>query len=267
MPTDTINIRLKDIKCSCITGLAAFLLLLNKAIKLGFKTDCFRDLCIEINKSEVIFTKPKGYHLELYCDDIKDVYNSLGGDPSKDVFYERMLDKISRRVLLVDKDVTLINNKQKITSHKHSENLYYSNLQVIMYLSLLKINNPTLFGLSKQDILFYKTIYITCRNIIKWSINKLNEDNQDMQDFTMFFPTYEVYGDKNINDSYEISKLKFDVNNGTRNRSDLITYKQPSHVYDSSLKNKTIPKVFYGNFRYKDSCVFNLDGKQIKPFL
>ena len=192
--------------------------------------------------------------------------------PKEEKFYNRFLDKLPRKIIL-DNKWELIDNSHKISAHKMIlENKKYlihiANLQNIMmyllinYIMLMKINNV------KRSYSFYSG-YLICRDLISWASDKYYDaSTKNSEKFLLkqFFPSEEVYGNKNLSDFYIVVKHKFDLKNGTISNNEKYKFSQPKHVYDRDLQYNKIPKK-YLEFDINNSEVFDLDGEQIVNFL
>jgi hypothetical protein len=160
-----------------------------------------------------------------------------------------------------------LDNNQKIAAHKarFGKDVYIANLQTIMmyllvnYILLMKIKNI------KRGYSFYVG-YLECRNLITWASKKYYQStNAELKAVLVkFFPTYEIYGERNLSESYIVAKHKFDIKNKTIDMADR-KYAQPSHVYDRDLTRMNVPKKYF-EFDVKKSEIFNFDGDQTEPF-
>ena len=264
---------------TCITGFLALNYWLSAAQNLGFKPSKTFGI-FKINGKELQYSIPVDSHgVTLYTDDIIGVYQKIKGKYkiTEERFYEKFLDKLPRKVI-INNEFELFENEQLIAAHKliydnqpsPPNNIYIANLQNIMmyllvnYIILMKMKNI------KRGYSFYMG-YLTCRDLIIWASNKFYSKIWDKADKNIilgqFFPTHDVYGSKNISESFKVSKINFDYKNkSSTEKVDKQPYRQPKHVYDRDLKFRKVPKKYY-LFSYENSLIFNLGGELINNFM
>jgi hypothetical protein len=257
------SVDLKILENQCISGFFALNYWIEQAKSLGFQTN--------LNFGNNTFTNNKvlgkipveSSGIVLYTNDITNLYNLI---PNKtDVkFYAKLLDKLQRRIIM--KNYELIDLDQKITAHeinKFGVKMHVANLQSIML--YLLINYIIIQKISGNHRMYpYYAGYIISRDIITWAGKQyISTKNSNLH---KFLPTSEVFGERNISDSYVVSKHNFDVKNKTIDISEKNKYTQPRHVYDRDLLYKKTPKKYY-EFNVNDSEIFNFNGEEVNNFL
>lgn len=253
----------------CINGFFALNYWIQEAKKMGFQSTVNIGDIYDITSDIIKYQIPEETTFVIYSDNIKELYTNIkkAHDVKYERFHTRFLDKLPRKVILDDYEI--YDNNQKISAHKVSfgkeTNVYMANIQHIMlyflinYVILARVNN-------KCRNYAYYVGYLECRNIIVWASNlyKGDESKNDKK-FELFFPTSEIYGERNISESYIVALDNFNK------KSKHITnpnfkYTQPKHIYDRDLLYKKIPKK-YLEYDISTSEIFNIDGKVIPNFL
>jgi hypothetical protein len=267
----------------CLTGFAALQYWTDWAGQNGFKSNTNLGKC-NIGTSSISVYIPVGATLSLYCNDIKRVYAAIKKiNPSdKEVFYERYLDKLPRRIIIGG--IELIDNQNHwLAAHKirmGSAEIYVANLQPIMlymllnYLILGKIaqgghirdrrqnkshersHNGNMHSNANADSKrhIYYAAYMQCRNLLKFGAE---------HNIVELLPTSEYYGEQFYTESYTLMKNKFMLNNGANG---IVIPAQPRHVYDRDLKFRTVPPEYY-KFDPATSELFQMDGEECKKFI
>ncbi len=261
----------KLLKGHCVGGFFALSYWTQLAKKMGFnaRNDLGSFTC---DGNAVKWRAPLDSHgLTLYTDTIKQTYDQLKKlyKFKEERFYEKFLDKLTRKVIL-DNKFEIFENEQMIAAHAVTicgVDTHVANIQTIMlyllvnYILLMRIKNI------KRGHSFFVG-YLMCRDLISWAAARFfSKKTQRDDSLKAFFPTAETYGTNNISESYKVSKINFDYKNRSGNvaKADLLLYHQPTQVYDRDLKYRKVPTKYY-DFTYTDSLVFNIDGEQIEPF-
>ena len=95
------------------------------------------------------------------------------------------------------------------------------------------------------------------RQIVSWASKKYNNNNM-----RVFLPTTEVYGQKDVSDSYINSKRLF-----LEHINEIDTQKlQPNIVFPDSFVDGKIPSKYY-NFDPSKSIIFQFDGNETDTYL
>lgn len=276
----TVNLRvdLKDysydlsiIKNQCISGFIAINYWISEAEKLGFKTEesIARVELGSISLGSINFKNGKisgkmpveSNGLVLYTNNIAELYNLIGQKQNAK-FYQRILDKLPRRVEL--QNYELIDLDQKLAAHEVKEtNTHMANIQSIMlYLLVQYIIIQKMSG--KHRSYSYYAGYLMCRELISWAAAEYSQSSDVT--FERFLPTASVYGDRNLSDSYIVSKHNFDIKNNTIPLIEKDKYTQPSNIFDRNLMYGKIKKTYY-EFDVNKSEIFNFAGNEIDNFL
>jgi hypothetical protein len=270
-----MSTKLSVIENQCITGFFALSYWVNKAKNLGFKTDMdFGYFTTDLDTlSYAIPVDSNG--LVLYTDDINELYNKMKPMIREEKFYNRVLDKLPRKVC-INNAFELYDNNDKITAHEvkiGNVKVHIANLQHIML--YISIHYIFLMNLSNEKRGYsYFAGYLLCQRLIKWASGKyfnIDQNNETEvqsinKEFEIFLPTTEVYGARNLSEFYIVNKHKFDIKNKTIDTEESYKYAQPKHVYDRDMIYKKIPKK-YLEFNYSSSDIFDLDVKEIKNFI
>jgi hypothetical protein len=273
LETRQYSFQLEVFEGQCISGFFALNYWLETAKELGFDTSY--DFGGYSAKGDMLdYTIPLDSHgITIYSDNIEELHKMIMNvykfkkRNTETRFYNRFLDKLPRKII-IDNEFELMDNNQKIAAHEVDlgKKIHVANLQTVMmylmvnYILLMKIKNI------KRGYSFYVG-YLECRNLIGWASKKYyGTTNANLKaKLVRFFPTHEVYGARNLSESYIVAKHKFDVKNRMIRPDEGPTYAQPSHVYDRDLTRMSAPKKYF-DFDVKSSEVFDFDGGQTQPF-
>jgi Poly(A) polymerase catalytic subunit len=254
-------------KKQCLTGFFALNHWVQEAKKLGFKTE-HNFGYYEISGDIIKYKIPIDSHgVSVYSDNMEEFYRLFLSlyNPKEKRFYNRFLDKLPRKVIM-DNEWEILDNNQKIAAHKLSDQseIYVANLQpVMMYLLTNYIILMKLKG-GKRGFSFYMG-YLECRNLVTWAANKYYSSGASKSTLEQFLPTHEVYGAREISESYIVSKHNFDIKNRVKSPDEKYKYSQPTNVYDRDMGRMSVPKSYF-EFNINNSEVFKFDGGETEPF-
>ncbi len=243
----------------CITGFAGLSYWIELAKSNGY-TGPVPDFCKFAFVGGKVVTKVTEVGLTVISDNYAELVQRIGSKPA---YFERLLDKINRRVLLPGFEIILAGSRVAASRATRGD-FHVANLQHIMAYIL------TNYVLNKAGRSYYSA-YLACRALVEWAGNRyfgstLHRDSILLE----FLPTASTYGKLVPSDSYKLSKLRDEYKNKGQSRTDedkkiMDMYAQPSHVYDSDLKYRKVPTKYY-EFSYDNSLIFNMDGRPTKPF-
>jgi hypothetical protein len=115
--------------------------------------------------------------------------------------------------------------------------------------------------------------------MVNWAAGKYYHAKQVKNDlkrdiYIRFLPTAHVYGKKNTNVSYTMSRLRFDEKNKLKTAKSVDQDKsrslQPKHMYDSDIQRmegRPLSKSKYFAFDPNQSEIFAFSGKECDNFL
>jgi hypothetical protein len=192
----------------CLGGMPALAYWLEIAKDHGFKNDInntTKDIFkCEILKNDYNFSIPMNYNFTILSKDNISKKSFIGNKK----YYNAILDKLPKKTIINSEDETYeIFNTQNILISAHkvkiglNEKVYIANLQHIMcYLLTMH------FMETEQDKTNYLYYYIIAYDLLIYMSEKYSEtkDKKTLEELALFLPTVEVYGNKNISDSYDI---------------------------------------------------------------
>ena len=256
------KININDLKDQCISGFAGLIYWIQFAKKLGFKTNLPELGEIDITKNELLIQIPIDSHgITLYTNNIKELYEQINKKYIKTEsnnirFYKRFLDKLPRKVIIENNWELLDNENQYISAHKTQYGFYVANLQNIMlYLLINYILIQKIKGIPRGNSFYVG--YLIARELVKFGSEKV---------IVELLPIAEYYGISNNSDSYLHSRYMFNLKNNPKQERKSAHPMQPHNAYDSDMKYKKIPKLYY-EFNPNNSELFHLDGEQCAKFI
>lgn len=254
------------IENQCIGGFVALAYWISEAKQLGYRTN-YNLGTIDFKSDNISGTMPLLPKVVIYTNVIKNIYDKIDNKYAK--FYTRILDKVPRRIEY--QNIQIYDLDQKIAAHKitkHGKAIHICNLQAIMMNLLLNYILLQNIPDSKRDFAYYAG-YMICRDIITWASKLYYSNNINKEKLQRFFPTSEIYGKRNLCDSYIVSKHNFDIKNKTIGIENKNKYSQPRQVYDRDLLYKKVPKIYYSmsDLAIAKSLVFKMNGEPCDNFL
>lgn len=248
-------------KNQCLSGFVALLYWEKMATKYGFKPVIPEKLgIIEVDSVGMTVKIPNDSHgITIYSNDIDTFYKNIKSEKhiKKERKYNRFLDKLPFKIILDNKWEIFDNKDYMLSSHKLDNNIYIANLQNVMlymltnYILLNKIKNID------RGHTFYIG-YLIARSIIEWAGTKYTSNKQKFKDF---LPTVEVYGNKEVSDSYLNSKRLFLQKIKELPKQQL----QPMIVFPETFVGGKVPKKYYMFNAYK-SHLFQFNGEETKTY-
>jgi hypothetical protein len=295
----TTKIKLNLLNNQCINGFVALNYWIKRAIQLGFKSNYRQSFGkFEVDSGELICQIPQNSHgITLYSNDVAEFCslvrsNSNNTKSSNTKIYNKFLDKLPQKTLITLDDSTkfeVFDNISYIAAHplESSDSIHVVNDSIHVVNDSIHVVNDSIHVVNIQCLMMYLLLnyiilekiqntkngfpyyigYLVCNEMVIWASNLYNKTTTkttvNKSTIKQFLPTAEIYGTKNISDSYIIARYNFDLkNNQTTSKENKAKYGQPHHVYDRDMIYKKIPKV-YMEFNRLNSLVFALDGQKI----
>lgn len=242
----------------CVGGFAALLYWGQLAQKMGYKPILKDNIGnIEVDSAGITVCIPKDSHgVSVYSNNIMKLYNLLKGH-KKERMYNRFIDKLPFKIIL-DNQFELFDNKGcMLGSCKLENDLYVSNLQNVM---LYMLTNYIIFNKMKNTNRGYSFYigYILAYDIVKWASDTYKKNNKVVN----FLPTTEVYGDKDISDSYLNAKRMFLERIKELDKRKL----QPDIIFPETFVSGVIPDKYY-KFKASRSFLFMFDGSETDKYI
>ena len=245
-------------KDQCIGGFAGLLYWIDLAQSYGFK-EKINIGKIEVDSAGMVVEIPNDSHgVTVYTTDIDSLYKRIKSnfDIKQERSYNRFLDKLPAKKIIDNKWELFDSNGSMIGAHKLENSIYISNLQNIMLYMLTNLILLQNLNEESRGYSFYKG-YIIAFNIVKWASDNFKKSTPKNK-YSVFLPTIEVYGDKDISDSYLNSKRIFLEKINEQPKENL----QPKLIFPETFVDGKIPASYY-TFRPEKSSLLQFDGMEI----
>ncbi len=234
----------------CLGGLPALAYWLNEAKKYKYTNNTV----LEIKGDKI--TIPEKYPFTILS------YNNINIKGNKK-YYNSILEKIPKRTMIHFEDLVyeiLHTQNNLVSAHRiviDGNTLYVANLQHIMCYLLC------IYFVSDDNMYLY--YYTVAYDLLIFMCNKYNDitkeenNNSEVNDIKHFLPSVEIYGDRNISDSYEIylQTTLFQIDN------EKYIIDAPKDAFPSF--NKKISDEYY-EYDPALSEFYQIDGEETKKF-
>lgn len=240
----------------CIAAYASLLYWISRAKKDG-KTFNIPDWMNSWEKkaNHIKVELPNNINFSIYSDDYVNMIKKIPND--KTTYYNGLLDKIQRRIIVDGKDTTfeILDNKGDmrgaylINSDDINNNIYVDNLQSVMCYLL----TSGIFYKRKEAI----KAYLVARKILFWASDQFAKTKD--KKYMDYLPTTTTYGKYNVYEAHLINKDNFHIQFYNKQRTTFT----PKNAYPA--KGETVKSQLY-QFDPTSEPLYQFDGLETTTF-